>query len=272
MRSTIADYQLLGPAGPGTPSPGAAGRWLARPPARLVHQGDLVVTELPDPGDEGWAGVADRLRRLASVRSPHLVRLVEAGREDDDADGPCTWVASESAGLQPVPDGDRIAAIRATAAAARGVHALHQAGVAHGAVSAGSILSPEGEGGDIVVASPLDLGAPGRHDGAAVDRAALDATDPVTLWADGPSRAGDVWSLGAAVHGLVTGRRLHPGIDEDSPVTAVQRVLFEAPQVALAADDPVGRLIRSCLSPDPADRPPTASGLADDLDVLAARS
>jgi serine/threonine protein kinase len=277
LRSSLADYQLLGSLVSGGENDGT---WLARPPARLgLTQSTVVVTEIPDPGANEWGDLIERLSDLASVRHEHLPRLIEAGRIDDgrgDASrrdsGPVAWVTRDAADARPLRpgSGSRDQALGAVAGAARAAHALHQAGWAHGDIRPTAILV----GSDTVmlepplrtVATPPPLAGPPRGS------TGFDSVDPSALWGEGPSRAGDIWSLAATAHALVTGRLVHPALPGDPIVTAAQRILIEAPHLASELDPGLSALLRACLSPDPADRPPTADDLAGQLDRLVGHS
>ncbi len=266
MRSSLADYQLLGPFGTGGELDGT---WLARPPARIGQTAaTVVVTELGDPGP-GWPDLSARLAALAAVNNEHLPHLVEAGCTEED-DGTVAWVARLDADARPIPTGgtDRTAALLAVAGAARAAHALHDAGMAHGDIRPAALL---------VAGERFRLEPPFRTVALRNERAGpsrrpvdLDAVDPTTLWGEGPSRAGDIWSLGATAHALIARRPIHPALADDGIVTAVQRTLIEPPQIATDIEGPLDALIRSCLAPDPADRPATAAELAERLEGLVA--
>jgi hypothetical protein len=273
LRSSLADYQLLGSLGSGGESDGT---WLARPPARLgLTESTVVVTEIPDPGVSQWGELIERLADLASIRHEHLPRLIEAGRSDDGRSddgrrdgGPVAWVTRDAADARPLRPGSgtRDQALGAVGRAARAAHALHEGGWAHGDIRPTAILV----GADTVMlepplriaATPAPLAGPPRNS------TGFDSVDPNALWGEGPSRAGDIWSLAATAHALVTGRLVHPALPGDPIVTAAQRILIEAPQLAGDLDSALQTLLRACLSPDPADRPPTAADLADQLDRL----
>jgi serine/threonine protein kinase len=64
---------------------------------------------------------------------------------------------------------------------------------------------------------------------------------------------------------------VHPALPDDPIVTAVQRVLVEVPVVVSSLPAAVAELLRSCLAPDPADRPGTAADLADGFTRAAGR-
>ena len=164
------------------------------------------------------------------------------------------------------PTGIR-ARLRALAHAARGVHDLHQAGLAYGTITPGSILLADDatllaiprppsplEAGETVMAQPTER---------------LETVDPAVIRGEGMSRASDVWSLGATIHLVLAQRSLHPGLGTDDPLTAVQRVLFEPPSIDVRLPPDQAGLIASCLQPNPDDRPQTAEDVAVPLEALA---
>ena len=140
-----------------------------------------------------------------------------------------------------------------------GSHALHESGIAHGSISAFAIhLTPRGA----VLAAP----SPDSPEGLVArvgDWRLLETVDPDLLNGDMPSRSSDIWSLGATLHRLLSEQPLHPGIDGDEPVTAVQRVLFTQPEVDPGMPRMLGEVIASCLDADPAARPTTAAVLSE---------
>lgn len=261
MRSRLADYQILGPAGPGGDT------WLAEAPARLGGGGPVVITTLGEPGDR-WAALSEQLVALASVRSPYLPALIEAGQIEEE-DRLVTWVTREDGrpGEEGRPAPDPGTALRRLAAAARGAHDLHEAGWAHGDIGPGSLLQ---RGADTLLEPPIrTLDTGGSVTRAGTRPVDLDTVERTVIWGEGPSRATDIWALGATAHRVLTGTWLHPALEADLFVTAVQRVLVEAPVLAPTLPPEIARLLRTCLSPDPAERPPTAADLADDFERLA---
>jgi serine/threonine protein kinase len=265
LRSSLADYQLLGSYGPGGEHDGA---WLARPPARL-EAGDaaVVVTEIADPGAEAWPALVERLGELASIRAGGLAQLIEAGRTEEP-EGMAVWVTRDGAAARPLipaPD-QRDRAIRAVAAAARAAHALHEAGWAHGAISPATVLV---DGPLTLLAPPLGALTPKPVQVGPLPTAAdYDPVDPLVLWGEGPSRAGDIWSLAATAHALVTGWPVHRALAGDAVMAAAQRILIEPPELAPDLDPALAAVLGPCFAPDPAERPATAAALADRLEQV----
>ncbi len=264
MPTRLAEYRMVGPAGPFGNGPRA---WLAEPPLGASSDSPVVIVELDAAGGETWPTTQALLHELASVRSAHVPRLLESGRGEGNE--PTTWISRDHPAARSLATavGDRRAALRVLAGAARGAHDLHEAGWAHGDIRLATVLVDAGEG-------LLDL--PTRLASTVppavirvVDPSDLDGVDSDRLWGAGPTRASDVYALGAALHRALTGAPLHPDLVADQPVTAVQRVLVERPRITPTFDGPVAQLVRECLDPDPARRPPSAAHVADRLDELA---
>jgi serine/threonine protein kinase len=264
LRSEIAGYRLTDPIDDSVPSTS----WYAEPPSRIGVPGPVVVAEL-DVDEDSWPAAAGALARVAAVRSPYLASLLEAGRTEERG-GAVAWCSrsrnsSRPAGTAGLAPSDLL---RALAGAARGAHALHEAGMVHGGIRPGSVLAT-GNGG--LLDSPIEQQC---LDASAALRVRspvdVDGVDAAALWGHEPSRSTDVYALAAAAHVLLTGKLVHPALAGDQPVTAVQRVLVERPFLDPQLDGPLARLIGACLAPDPARRPETASALAERLDQLAA--
>lgn len=266
MTTAVADFERTDPA---DADDGAS--FVADAPPRLGRSGVRVVVHILGPlSDDELGRLRPLLITLAGVRSPHLPALVDAGyRTDGAARG--GWYATEDHGpanlteVRPLP-----ASLAAVAAAARGVHALHEAGLTHEGIRPEAIrLPPPGEGPGVIDLPPLGterltvgrvctIGHPPR----------LDPLDPRVAAGAPPSRASDLWGLGATLHRAVTGRLLHPALVNDPPVIALQRVMFETVELAEDIDPAVAAAIASCVARDPAARPPSAAALADHLDTL----
>ncbi len=261
MRSSIADYEVI-QALPFT----AAGqaRYLCRSPERLGLDGSpVVITELAVDA-AGWRDLASYLTRLAGVGSDRLLTLFEVG-PDLDGDGAGVYLAAESApgGSTENPrdqldTGDRI---RAVADAARGAHALHEAGIAHGSIDSRAILFT---GRGAVLGPPL-LGRPAGEVARMQGWRDVIGFDPALLRGEEPSRSSDVWALAATLHGLLSSTPLYPGIVDDAGVTALQRIIFTRPQVDPNLPAEVVETISACLADDPDERPLTAKEFADRL-------
>ena len=263
LRSALADYELGEEVAPGS--------YRARPPQRLGFGPEAVVRVWELSVDAAaWPAVSADLELFSSVDSPHLVRLIEAGPDLDPTgsggylvteDPPGGGLASPAVGL------DLRQRVDAVAGAARGAHALHESGLAHGSINADSILLADRGG---VLAAPRPTGRPGTV--VRVQRwQDLDVLDPDLARGCPPSRASDIWALAAVLHQVCSGASLYPGLEQEQNVPALQKVMFAAPTVDPSVYDQheeLASLLQSCFVRDPAARPATALELAERLDRI----
>lgn len=268
MRSSIGDYEVMETV-EGWP---AGSAYLCRPPARLKVEGPVVLTELlAGPGE--WSVVAENVVRWAATDCEDALLLFEAGPDPAGAGG---YLATEPAPggalSDPAAPADAALRVNAVAAAARAAHAHHQTGLPHGHIRPSAILLTDR--GPMLAPPPFNAptgavigGWP--KTGPAV-RAAMGGTRPSDLAAvdpdmfrgERPSRASDIWSLGATLHMALSDRELYPGIGGDEMVTAVQRVLFTRPEIDPSLPGPLRNLVERCLEPDRAARPESALEVA----------
>ena len=261
MRASLADYEVIEAL---PPTASGQARFLCRAPERLhLDEATVTVTELAVDA-AGWPELTDGLARVVAVKSDRLLRLIEVG-PDLDPQGAGVYLVAE-----PVPGGSLGAPtkplgtaeqVSAVAEAAQGAHALHEGGLAHGAISPSSVfLTDRG-----AVIGPPPLGAPAgviTRYSAWRDLATL---DPELLRGEEPSRSSDIWALAATLHSVLTERPLYPGLPDDAPVTAVQRILFTRPEIDPSLPKDIAGVLMACLDPDPAARPVTAVEFADQL-------
>jgi serine/threonine protein kinase len=93
--------------------------------------------------------------------------------------------------------------------------------------------------------------------------------DPALMRGDRPSRASDVFSLGATVHYALAGEGLYGPLPEDDPMLAMRRVLSRPPVIAAGLDPAATEVIAWATDVDPAARPATALELAERIEELA---
>ncbi len=264
--SRIADYELGESLGRGN-----HGRYYkAGPPARLGLDVDVVAVKVLDQhaGDDEYRRFANELRLFASVKSPHLVKLYDAGHQEGILFYaleyfPMGSLATPARELSP---GD---VLRAVAGAARGAHALHEVGVAHRDIKPANVMLTEDGGklSDLGLAQVLN---PGQTVTGFGPIGAIEYMEPGVVRGDPASRASDIWALGATLHKALTGSSVFGDIPTDDVLRALRHVLTTTPRVSSGLDDGARALIENCVAPAPEDRPSTAIELAERLEVLAA--
>ena len=217
-----------------------------------------MVTELSVDA-EGWKQLCDWLVLLTAAPGDGLIESIEVG---PDLQTGRVFLVTEAAPLgtlarpdRPLGRDRRLAAVEA---AARAAHALHEVGLAHGNIHPGAVaLTARGPVLDVP-----RLDAPAGEVICIEGWAGVECIDPDLLRGEPPSRASDIWALGATLHQALSERPLFAGIEDDEPVTAVQRVMLSRPEPDPDIGPGIRDLITACLATDPADRPPTALAVA----------
>jgi eukaryotic-like serine/threonine-protein kinase len=265
----VADYEIVGSVA----VDGRGGLFTAVPPARLGLEADRVLLRVAEVELEPRQlhRAAEELRILAAVRSPFLVELYDAGQ-----DGNNLFYAMENAPLgtldQPAHPLDGDAKLGAVLDASRGAHALHEAGIAHRNIRPSCVLL-YGQGAKLA-----DLSMAKRLDGEMSvsqmpDVSDIEFIDPALITGALPSRASDIWSLGATLHWVMSGGQLlHPRRADLDPFAAMRRILTEPPLISPELSPAVATVVAHALAHDPAERPPTAAALADEVAGLVGAS
>jgi serine/threonine protein kinase len=264
LRSSVADYPII----EALPSTGTGqARYLCRAPERLEFDDETVmITELAVDAS-GWRDLIGNLSRLAGVESPHLLRLIEVGPDLDSAGAGVYLVAEAAPGRSLGAPGEALDSsgrIRAVAEAARGAHALHECGLAHGSIDSRSIFLTN-RGGAL---GPPSLGGQAGVVTRMRDWRDVMVLDPALLRGEDPSRSSDIWALATTLHSLLSDRPLYPGIASDPGVTAVQRVLFTRPEIDPSLPAGIADSLAACLADDPGERILSADEFADRLTAV----
>jgi len=147
------------------------------------------------------------------------------------------------------------------------VETVHHAGLIHCAVRPQNVLLTEFDEpvlADFAVARP-----PGEPSVVGIDETTAH-TAPELLLGEGPTPATDVYGLSSTLYELISGRAAFPAYDGESPASVSLRILGGGVRPIVAPDVPLelSDLLVWGMSADPAERPPSAAWLAEELGRL----
>ena len=265
MMEGIADYRFQGSLGDA-----AHGHlYLAARPARVAGSGDSVAVKVVVGATaDAFRRFSRELQTYASVQSPYLVQLLDAGQQADTFFSVREYL--ELGTLEtPARELTRGEKLRAVQHAALAAHALHEAGMAHRDIRPATIWLHEHG------AKLGDLGLAQAADGSAqvttmvAKPVAVAFLDPACISNDSPTRAADIYALGMTLHVALTGATVFGDIPDD-PILAIRSVMRANPEVSNTLAPNEATLIRSCIASDLNARPATAAELADQIKALGA--
>lgn len=265
-RAGIADYRFIRKLGAGNHGV----FYLASRPERLHIDADLVAVKVltGSNSQDTFRRATRELAAFAAVRSPYLVTLYDAGQQGDDLYYSMEYFPAGSLadGAESLRPGQVLGAI---AHAARAADALHEVGIAHNDIKPGNIMLHE------MGAKLSDLGlsqllTPGLTITGLGTAGSVEYLDPAIIRGEMPSRATDIYALGASLHRALTGTGLYGELPSDNTMIAMRRVLGHAPVVSENLPADVRVLIAAAVDPDPKARPNTAAELADRIEAIAA--
>jgi serine/threonine-protein kinase len=241
--------------------------------ARRLEDNRVVALKLI-PGAE-HARWLRWLAELADLRHPNLVPLEAFGAHDGLHFVVMPLVhggdlKERLAELRVGSDGDR-AALRGVAEllgkVAGAVAFLHRRGILHRDLKPSNILLASAHEREPLV---CDFGLAGRLDETCPELPHVVGTPPYMAPEQTEGRpltaAADVWSLGAILYELLTGRP--PFVDAGGRLDGNRKQQGEPPpprQANATVDDALQQICLGCLRRDPAARRTTAAGLAEDL-------
>jgi eukaryotic-like serine/threonine-protein kinase len=270
VSSAIAEYEVLRLLGEGP----HARCYLARPPARpdgaaTDGSGHVAVKVFTERVSEpAFDRAVDELRAVAAVRSPHLVQVFDAVLGENFAYAMEHFPLGSLA--EPARPPTRTEILTALEQAARGAHALHEAGIVHGGIHPGNVLLVEDAGGSLgarlsepALSRFLTPGAvvPGAGRGGV-----LEFRDPDLLAGADQSRRTEVWALGATIHRVLAGVGLY-GELPGHPLGAIRELRSTRPQVLPGLAPAEAALVSDCIADGP-ERLRTAAEVADRLATL----
>jgi serine/threonine protein kinase len=260
----IADYTLLRSLGGGSQGE----FFLAEPPNRLGVDSDYVAVKVMagPTTDVAFRRATRELRIFATVDSPYLVDLLDAGQDGDRFFYSMEYMPLGSLAT-PAGPLTRDEKLLAVADAARAAHALHENGVVHRGIKPANILLHEHGArlSDLGLAQLMTPGLTMTGLGAATS---VEYVDPALLRGEQPSRATDIWSLGVTLHRVLTDESVYGDMIGADSLLAIRKVLTTAPVLSQGLSPADAAAVRACIEPEPGARPPTARALAEAIDVL----
>ena len=258
----VADYQTSRQIGTG--SHGQV--WVAQPPQRIgVNASQVAVKVFDRPVSRPELDlVAEEMRLFVSLGHPHLLTYYDVGLA-----GNRLYMAMELAERGSLADAthpmDPSEKARAVAAAARGVHAMHEAGLAHREIKPANIMLTDGgvELGDPGVSHVF---APGQTVTGVASVGTVEFMEPSVVRGERVARASDIWSLGVTLHWALSGTSVYGKLPDGNMLTILKHVVGGQPKPS--ADIRAERLdiIHRCLEANRADRYATALELAEAIE------
>ena len=263
----IADYRVLESLGNG--SHGQVHK--AFPPERLGLGAEMVALKVfdrsTDPAEYGRAVEEVKVYAAASDTSSELAPMFDVGRHGERMFISMAFyhegsLASRARGLT------KKQVVQLVASAARGAHALHEAGLVHREIKPTNIFMVDDERGVLADLGLAHVVSPGQTvTGLGVS--SLETMEPGLVRGEKSARASDIWSLGACLHWGLTGQGVFADLPESSLIAVLRHIMTAAPRIA---DDgvppPVREVLARCLAQDRMERYGTADELADDLQTI----
>ncbi|MGZ4754186.1 MAG: serine/threonine-protein kinase [Acidimicrobiia bacterium] len=262
--SGIADYEFIRVIGEGA----HGSFYLARPPERIGAERELVAVKVLSLGSstDAFRRMTRELRVFASVPSPYLVHLYDAGRYLDTFYYAMEYYELGSLAAPSRPR-ERDEILRAVADASRAAHDLHEAGVAHRGIKPANVLVHE-EGAKLSDLGLAQILAPGQTVTGLQGLGSIEYVDQEVLRGEPTSRSSDIWALGATLHRALTGNGLYGELPTGQTIAALRQVLDREPVIDPSLPRDVAEIIAACINADPGSRPATAEDLALRIDAL----
>ncbi len=213
-------------------------------------------------------------KAAARLRHPHIVHIHEVGQQHGQDFFAMEYIEGES--LAQRIDRSQLdvdSAVRLLAAVARAVDYLHQQGVVHRDLKPSNILLDHEEQPYVTDFGLAKVFVPGSEmtaTGVIAGTPSYMAPEQAAGQGAPVGPAADVYSLGAVLYELLTGR---PPFREENALDTLLQVLSREPALPRQVNPKVSRglelICLKCLAKSPEDRYASAGALADDLEHFA---
>ncbi len=269
VRSDFGDYELLAELGRG----GMGVVYKARQKSldRLVAIKMILASHLAT--NDQVARFYAEAKAAAKLQHPHVVGIHEVGQLHgqhyfvmEHVEGQSLAVRLASGPIEPTAAAELVATI------ARAVNHLHAQGIVHRDLKPSNILiDSRGQPHvtDFGLAKVLMTDSGATHSGAIVGTPSYMAPEQAAARGSQVGPRSDVYSLGAVLYELLTGR---PPFREATPLDTLVQVLEAEPRLPREFNSNVSRdlemICLRCLEKSPEARYTTALALAEDLERL----
>jgi serine/threonine protein kinase len=259
----IADYEFLRSLGSGNHGQ----FFLARRPPRLPVDAEYVAVKVlsGESTADTFRRATREMKAFATVRSPYLVTLYDAGQHDGVFYYSMEYLPGGTL-AEPAQPLDQAGILRAVADAARAAAALHAAGIVHRDIKPSNVLLTA-NGAKLSDLGLSQVFTPGVTLTGMGSISSVEFTDPDLLHGEPPGPPNDVWSLGVMLHRAASGVGVYGDLPASDGLLALRRILSMKPEVSPALPARVADIVRDCLAP--AAQRPAAAGLADRIAAAA---